>query len=46
MIFDQRLRPHPVFCQLCQTNPIPIVEVMLRDIEIGFNVNMIQPWLA
>eukprot|EP00439_Symbiodinium_sp_Y106_P079741 s783_g18.t1 len=38
-------RPHPVFCQLCQTNPIPIVEVMLKDIEIGFNVNMIQPYV-
>ncbi|CAJ1453719.1 unnamed protein product [Effrenium voratum] len=38
-------RPHPIFCQLCQTNPIPIVEVMLKDIEIGFNVNMIQPYV-
>ena len=38
-------KPSPVFCQLCQTNPIPIVEVMLKDIEIGFNVNMIQPYV-
>lgn len=29
-------KPSPAFCQLCQTNPIPIVEVMLKDIEIGF----------
>ncbi|CAK9089862.1 THO complex subunit 2 (Tho2) [Durusdinium trenchii] len=38
-------KPSPAFCQLCQTNPIPIVEVMLKDIEIGFNVNMIQPYV-
>eukprot|EP00928_Gymnodinium_smaydae_P056448 TRINITY_DN39834_c0_g1_i1.p1 TRINITY_DN39834_c0_g1~~TRINITY_DN39834_c0_g1_i1.p1 ORF type:complete len:1558 (+),score=409.12 TRINITY_DN39834_c0_g1_i1:147-4820(+) len=33
------------FCKLCHSNPIPAIEVMIRDIERGFNVNMIQPYV-
>eukprot|EP00931_Biecheleriopsis_adriatica_P053052 TRINITY_DN30988_c0_g1_i1.p1 TRINITY_DN30988_c0_g1~~TRINITY_DN30988_c0_g1_i1.p1 ORF type:complete len:1498 (+),score=350.54 TRINITY_DN30988_c0_g1_i1:53-4546(+) len=32
-------------CKLCHSNPIPVIEVMMRDVEIGFNVNMIQPYV-
>lgn len=31
--------------KLCSSNPIPVLEVMLKDVEIGFNVNMIQPYV-
>ncbi|CAK0865502.1 unnamed protein product, partial [Prorocentrum cordatum] len=31
--------------KLCSSNPIPVLEVMLKDVEIGFNVNMLQPYV-
>lgn len=31
--------------KLCSSNPIPALEVMLKDVEVGFNVNMIQPYV-
>eukprot|EP00929_Paragymnodinium_shiwhaense_P030712 TRINITY_DN17359_c0_g1_i2.p1 TRINITY_DN17359_c0_g1~~TRINITY_DN17359_c0_g1_i2.p1 ORF type:complete len:1535 (-),score=523.90 TRINITY_DN17359_c0_g1_i2:108-4712(-) len=33
------------FTKLCHSNPIPAIETMLRDIESGFNVNLIQPYV-
>ncbi|CAE8678153.1 unnamed protein product [Polarella glacialis] len=36
---------HFHICKLCHSNPIPCIEVMMRDIEIGFNVNMIMPYV-
>ncbi len=31
---------HFHICKLCASNPIPCLEVMIKDLEIGFNVNM------
>mmetsp|Transcript_6903 Transcript_6903/g.15059 ORF Transcript_6903/g.15059 Transcript_6903/m.15059 type:complete len:1264 (+) Transcript_6903:96-3887(+) len=36
---------HYHFSKLCVCNPIPAIETMLRSLEIGFNVNMIQPYV-
>jgi len=36
---------HFHFCKICFSNPIPAMEAMLKDVEIGFNVNMIQPYV-
>lgn len=36
---------HFHLCKLCHSNPIPTIEVMMKDVEIGFNVNMIQPYV-
>lgn len=36
---------HFHFCKLCHSNPIPAIDTMLKDVEIGFNVNMIQPYV-
>lgn len=36
---------HFHFCKLCHSNPLPALETMLKDVEIGFNVNMIQPYV-
>eukprot|EP00930_Biecheleria_cincta_P027293 TRINITY_DN19176_c0_g1_i1.p1 TRINITY_DN19176_c0_g1~~TRINITY_DN19176_c0_g1_i1.p1 ORF type:complete len:1526 (-),score=347.64 TRINITY_DN19176_c0_g1_i1:60-4616(-) len=36
---------HFHLCKLCHSNPIPTIEIMMKDVEIGFNVNMIQPYV-
>jgi len=36
---------HYHFNKLCLCNPIPAIETMLKNLEIGFNVNMIQPFV-
>mmetsp|Transcript_113724 Transcript_113724/g.361381 ORF Transcript_113724/g.361381 Transcript_113724/m.361381 type:complete len:1522 (-) Transcript_113724:89-4654(-) len=36
---------HFHICKLCHSNPIPCLETMLSDLLIGFNVNMIQPYV-
>lgn len=36
---------HFHFCKICFSNPIPAMEMMLKDVEVGFNVNMIPPYI-
>jgi len=33
------------FSKLCNGNPIPALEIMVKDIERGFNVNLIPPYI-